>query len=370
MEIQAQTGLSRHDALAATEGLAPTAKNIERIAALYGQDAASWAWNQWHLRKRAAAKFSQAKEMLFTSDGLEQASHEAVAAYHASRFPTGALVADLTAGIGSDLRALSQRGPTIGFEPDAETADYARHNAQTEVRIEDCMTAKWDFGYAFADPARRSAGRRLSNPNDFSPDPIALAERLRTLTFAGMKLSPMLTDDFLANISPSIEFVSFKGECREAIAWFGEDNPSGFSARRIETGATLPRSPGGAKSLEPSEFFYEADPAAIRAHCLGSLCEMIGGTELGDSNGYLTSANSVDSEWLRKYKVLNFGAFDVKRARAALAEIGGGTPDVKARIGVDVADLRRKLSQKGDASPTIALYHVKKSVRYAILKGA
>src|SRR5687768_4985564 len=41
---------------------------------------------QVELRRAAASKFSRAAEMLFTRAGLEQASHEAVAAHRVKRF--------------------------------------------------------------------------------------------------------------------------------------------------------------------------------------------------------------------------------------------------------------------------------------------
>src|SRR5919202_2910060 len=43
------------------------------------------AFEQAELRRRAAAKFSRADELLLTRDGLEQASSEPVAVWRASR---------------------------------------------------------------------------------------------------------------------------------------------------------------------------------------------------------------------------------------------------------------------------------------------
>lgn len=55
-------------------------------------------------------------------------------------------------------------------------------------------------------------------------------------------MSPMLSDDTLHELSSDIEFVSFDGECREAIAWFGGGGNE-VTARKVETGDVLRRSP-------------------------------------------------------------------------------------------------------------------------------
>src|SRR5688500_1564819 len=113
---------ARQRALDLAEGQAATAPNIERVSREVGAEAARWAFLQWELRARARAKFARADEMLFTREALEQATHERVAEYHASRFPHDELVVDMTAGIAADLIALAKRGPAIGYELDSERA--------------------------------------------------------------------------------------------------------------------------------------------------------------------------------------------------------------------------------------------------------
>ena len=92
-----------------------TPKQLEKR---FGAEAARWASLQSDLRKKALAKFADGGQMLFDREALEQATHEAIAVYHASRFPAGEIVVDMTVGIGADLIALAARGPVIGFELD------------------------------------------------------------------------------------------------------------------------------------------------------------------------------------------------------------------------------------------------------------
>jgi hypothetical protein len=355
------------DALEAARGVSPTANNISRLARQFGDEAASWAFNQWSLREKARRKFADPAPLLFTTDGLEQASHSAVATYHAGLYPEGVAVADLCCGIGSDLLALAKRGPAIGFEIDAETAEYAAHNAPTAVvRREDSLAAEWDFEHAFADPSRRTGGRRTLDPSAFLPSPIDLAERMRRLKFGVVKLSPMLNDSYLQDISPTIRFVSFGWECREALALIGGID-GGVTAVKVETGEILV-SGGIANSVdEPAKFIYEADPAAIRAHCLPPLCERMDAQLLGDSNGYLTGENQESNSWLRSFEVSESGAFDPKRVKSAL-KTSGGLAEITSRAAVDIDEIRGKVSTGAKGEMTLMLYPVGKSIRFAIVK--
>ena len=87
---------------------------------------------QQRLQARAAAKFGEfADEMLYTADGLEQASRLEVAATHAGRFYNASLatVHDLGCGIGADAVAMSALGVTVqGVDIDPVTAAVADIN--------------------------------------------------------------------------------------------------------------------------------------------------------------------------------------------------------------------------------------------------
>ncbi len=404
-----------------TQGVEPTPKSIERAAEALGPELARWAFGQWALREKARVKFVRASEMLFDRPGLEMATHEGLSAYHASRFPTGALVADLTAGIGADLIALAARGPVVGFELDETRAEYARHNLTLfgdsevaaplptstprrwegpeirggdaslpalyghEIRIEDALAAQWDFEYAFADPARRTESARTWNPDEFSPHPIRLAERFKDLKLAGMKLSPMLRDDFFRHLPGRVEFVSFGGECRESLVWMGTEAGEGRFAVRITGSADTPvgralESPAavefetlatgkfGDSTETAEEFLFEADPAAIRADALGTLSRLTGTELLADSNGYLTGPDPVESPWLTGYRVLADHPADLRRTNTVLRSLNAGTPVVKSRVArFDVETLRRQLRGEG-RELILAVYAEGKKLRHAVLE--
>lgn len=363
---------ARSRALELARGLDPTAGNLERVAAEVGEPEAAWAFTQWRLRQRARAKFADADRMLFEAEALEQATHQTIAAYHASRFPEGVLVADLTAGIGGDLMALARRGPAIGYDTDSERAELAAHNAAivrpTEVRVADALSAG-GFDYALADPARRLAGRRTLSPAEFAPDPVKLADRLRGLRLAGIKLSPLLDDAFLIGLGDELEFVSCGGECREALIWVGAEARKGRCALLAETRDRLEASPPTRFLGEPLTWLFEADPAAIRAHALGSLERLGDLHQLGESNGYLTGDRPARSPWLKAYRVLETTVADAKIVRARLRALGSKTPDVKARaVKMDAEAFRHRLRLDGKRDLVVALYPAEGRTRCVILE--
>ena len=339
--------------------------SAKQVAKKYGDEVARWASLQVDLRKKARAKFAKAESMLFDREALEQATHEAVAKYHASRFPVGVPVVDMTVGIGADLIALAKRGPTLGLELDANRADYARHNCPcTDVRNEDGLAFVManDSPYIWADPDRRDiAGKRLNDPGAFEPDP-TLIPRDRELT--GIKLSPLLFDEYLETVGDRIEFVSYRGECREAIAWSGKSVEPGFFCVDAETNEALPRFEIEDTVNDANEVIFDSDPAAVRAHALGNF----GLPQLGDSPGYLTGEMSVESPWLRAYEVLYKESGDFKRIKEFLRKNDLRVFEVKQRgAGVDPSTIIKQLKTEGDPVSLIA-WKVEKSVRYALAR--
>lgn len=345
-------------ALSATQGVTGTPKNVSRLAAEFGAEEVRWAFTQWSLRAQARAKFSRASEMFFVREALEQASHECVAAYHASRFPSGSLVADLTAGIGGDLLALAARGPVVGYELDPERADCARANLASLGLSGDVVLADgllFEADCAWCDPARRSSGRRVRFES-YSPDVQAVAARFRGLSFAGLKLSPLDPDPFLEGLGGGLEFVSFGRECREAVVWFGGD--SGRWAVHVESGLRLPASGDPAAVEAPLRFLYQADPAAIRAHALAGF----GLAGIGLVPGYLTSDERMTSPWWVGFEVLECLKYDVGLVRSFLRSSGLRLESVKTRgVELDPAKVQKSIGRlEGEPAELVLIRTAKK----------
>lgn len=361
-------------ALDLSGNLEPTPANIDRVARQTNAQAAQWAFTQWELRKRAARKFQRANAMLFDREALEQSTHEKLAAYHASRFPAGVTVVDMTCGIGADLIAIASRGPVIGYEMNEDRLECARWNLeayglQADLRIGDSLEGL-PSDYVFCDPSQRIAGKRSRNPLDYSPNPTVVAHKMIESRLGGIKLSPMLDDEFLESLGGSLEFVSLKGECREALVWLGQTPPVPKRAVLIDTMDFLEASDHSFdQAEEPLRYFYEVDPAAIRAHCIGTLCRAHDLQVLGDSNGYLTGSKAIISPWLIPYVVVSAGAYDVKEIVHFLKTGGYVTPDLKQRgCGLDLTTLRKRFVLAGRRNAWVAFWSTGKQIRYAILE--
>jgi hypothetical protein len=187
------------------------------------------------------------------------------------------------------------------------------------------------------------------------------------LRLGGIKLSPLLGDAFLESLGARLEFISFRGECREALIWMGMEAMPGRVAIRVEDGSVLPAA-GRPPSVDaPGALLYEADPAAIRAHCLGTLCDDLELRALGDSNGYLTSDVAASSPWLTQYRVLYSGKGDLKSTIKALRDLDGTIEAVKTRVrGIDMVALGKKIAFRGARRCCLLVYSVGASVRHVL----
>ena len=363
-------------ALELVQEVAFSPKNIEKVSELTAPEAARWAFTQKRLRKKGTSKFSQANKMFFTQEALEQASHEQVADYHTSLFPAEETVADLTCSIGADLIALAKRGAAIGYDLDPERIEYAKHNLEihgldVDVIHQDCLESGFCFDYAFVDPARRIGGRRTLDLTQFSPDPRLLAKHFESLKLGVIKLSPMLSDENLQSLGQSVQFLSHSGECKEALILAGSlAKKEPYSAVHIESGETIFSIDDNLNKQErPFKYIYEADPAAIRAHTLGTLCSRYSLTNLGNSNGYLTSEHIVDSVWLTGFEVVWDGSFHLKKIRKVLRELGGRIEVIKVRgPKIRPEDLIKKFSDLPGSALTLLLYQQNRQVLASIAK--
>ena len=230
------------------------------------------------LRDRAAAKFSRARDMMLTRDGLEQASGEAVARHRAARLAGGGPVADLCCGIGGDLVALAAHGPVLGVDRDPLHAWMAEHNAAVygvaeRVRTEVVDVRAVDLtGVAavFVDPARRSERGRTRDgepPLDWCA---GLAERVPRVA---VKAAPGLDR---AAVPPGweAEFVAVGTDLKEAVLWSpaAAEVTSRATVLCDDGRHTLLPAPGAAVPVdEPGEYLLDPNPAVTRAGLVAEL---------------------------------------------------------------------------------------------------
>ena len=336
---------------------------------------------QARLRERARGKFGEfADGMLFTPDGLEQATRLAVAALHAERFRSAGIdrVADLTAGIGADAMAMSAIGIAVmAFETDEATAIIADHNLRhwegtVVVHADSLATVRHvDVDGAFADPARRSGGARTYRPEDYAPPLGAVLELRDALPALGIKVGPGIPHRALP-ADAEAEWVSVDGDVVEAGIWCGPlARAYGRGALVIAGGSRHSLSDSGAvaRVAAPSGFVYEPDRAVIRAGLVAEVAARVGGALLDATIAYVTADRLVATPFATAYRVLDDLPFGVKSLRSYLRARGVGRATIKKRgTAVSPEDLRRQLALAGDAEATIILTRVAGAQRVLIVE--
>jgi hypothetical protein len=347
-----------------------------------GQVAA--ALTQTRLRARGRDKLGPfADAMLFTPDGLEQATRLSVAAHHARRFVGAGCrrVVDLGCGLGSDAMAFA--GLDLGvlaYDADELTAALAtvnlRHWPDAQVRCADVT----DLDLAevvtpgdgvWLDPARRTGGRggtrRTFDPEAFSPPYSFVLGVASRVPATGAKLAPGIAHRLLPSDAEA-QWVSVGGDVVECALWCGT-----LAREGVRRSALLLDGAGGVHELTAGEtgaapvgsvgpvgsWLHEPDGAVIRAGLVGEVARELGGRLVDPTIAYVTTDRPAASPFARSYAVEDVLPFALKRLRAYLRDRGVGRLTIKKRgSAVDPDQLRRQLRLSGEASATIALTRV------------
>ncbi|MGE0610014.1 MAG: hypothetical protein AB7O62_23185 [Pirellulales bacterium] len=356
---------------------------------------------QTRLRQRATAKFGHlAGRMFFTPVGLEQATDLAVASYKASRFPVASPVVDFCSGIGGDLMALSQRGPTTGVDQDPVACHLAAANAAvlgepsgcsssesltiTVANVADCDmngTSAWHI-----DPDRRPTGKRTTRVELHQPAPEVIDGLRSACPHAAVKLAPagVLPAHWAAEAEQ--EWISRGGECRQLVAWFaGLTGRSGMRRATLVDWADPFDRAAFAQAGEPSQtvqpnfgthvvlrtivgqagepvetadaagrYLYEPDNAVLAADLRGSLAARHKLLGLDRQVAYLTGDTLLEDAALAAFEVLDVMPFQTRRVRAWVRQHRVGTLEVKQRgTHNDANALAKELAGDGDNRATL-----------------
>ena len=329
--------------------------------------------SQAKLRSRAVSKFgsSLASTMLFTEEGLEQATRQQVAAWHAQKFLTHGIksVTDLGCGIGGDALAFAQAGLEVtAIEKDGLTANFAKHNLNNypmaTVSNADALDIEPESPSFWLDPARRklsskASGRVMLKPEDFSPN-LNFAFEIGARQTAGIKLAGSLPHELIPEDCEA-NWVSHNNELVETVLWFGELGQSGKRSALI-LADTITEYSGDliqAPISEVGKYVYDPNPALVRSHLLGAFAIENALWAIAPSIAYLCSDSELSSPWLRGFEVMESLPLDVKRIAKRMSELDIGTLEIKKR-GVDITpeQLRPKLKLKGRNAATLILTRV------------
>lgn len=333
----------------------------------FARDRARAACELLALRERAARRFAAADRMFWTHDGLEQASAPAVARWRTQRFPIGATVVDLCCGIGSDAIALAERCTVLAVDRDATHAACTQANAEAlglankvHVACADATVLRLHGDAAFLDPCRRPAGTRQRSGALYEP-PLSFIEQVcAAIPNLAVKVSPAIPDQELDAYN-RVEVVSEKGECKEAVLWFGAIGPTARrSATVLPGGHTLIGRDAPPPSVsKPLGWLLEPDPAVIRADLVPELAEDIDAAVLDPIHVWLTADTPVRTPFATAYVIRDVLPMSIRRLRERLRAMDACAEVIKRRnVPFEPEVVRHQLAGTGTAPVVVAITRI------------
>lgn len=347
----------------------------------FDPDLVAAAMTQSRLRARAAEKFGEfAGGMLFTPDGLEQATRLAIAGRHAHRYAAAGVrtVHDLGCGLGSDAMAFAALELDVrAVDADPVTARIAATNLRhwpsaqvTCARAEDVRLPLGEgarhIGVWF-DPARRVSGvadirgrtKRVFSLDAIAPSWSFVLDTAARVPATGAKLSPAFPHGSIPR-GAEAQWTSWDGDVVECAIWWGplvahpgrtaavhrqDAVPSLVTEEEAEPAA---QAPALASVSDVGEWLHEPDRAVIRAGLTGALVAAVEGHELQPGVGYVSSHSGRDIPWARRYRVVEAMPFSAKRLARWLRDHGHDRVVIKKRgVTIDADALRRQLKMTG-----------------------
>jgi hypothetical protein len=372
----------------------------------FDADLVAAALTQSRLRAKGHEKFGEfADGMLFTVDGLEQATRLEIAARHAQRFRAAGVrqVYDLGCGIGADAMAIAALDLKVtAVDADEVTATLAgvnlRHWPGASAFIGTVEGTELPSGEgarhagAWLDPARRTPGvtdplgrtRRVFKLDAMSPTWSTVQSIARSLPATGTKLSPSFPHGAIP-AGAEAQWTSLNGEVLECAIWWGPlvsragrsalvIGPKGrsWTVREADVdGAGGGATPVASNLGQIGTWLYEPDRAVIRAGLTGALTSAVDGFELDSGVGYVTSDRCVDVGYARRFAVTESMPLNVKSLRAWLRERDVGRVTIKKRgVVLDADELRRQLRLSGSLEMTLVLTRVKNQQVCLVVRAA
>ncbi|MDR8408757.1 methyltransferase domain-containing protein [Nonomuraea sp. 3-1Str] len=291
----------------------------------------------------------------------------------------GPRVVDACCGIGGDLLALARAGCVVdAVDTDPLTVAVARANVEAlgpagrvTVRVADAASVSpEDYDVLFADPARRTSRGRTFDPLAYSPPWPVVLDLVARARWACLKVAPGIPYEFIPETAEA-EWVSYKGEVKEASLWTHPgarttdrpDTTAGGGPVRLATllpGGHVLRDTGAVAPVGPlGRYVYEPDGAAIRAHLVAEVAELVDGRLPDPMIAYITGDDPVDTSWASRYEVEEALPFSLKRLRAALRDRKIGNITIKKRASaVDIERLRGDLRLSGSESAVVILTRI------------
>ncbi|MHA1932135.1 MAG: hypothetical protein ACW96X_06320 [Promethearchaeota archaeon] len=315
-----------------------------------------------HLQVKGREKFPRAAQMKFTREGVAQASSKNVAEYRTwkMRQKLGDIQKslDVGSGVGGDTIAMALRWRVISVEKDPIIMGMLKHNVTVYNVDENVDFVLGDIieliddkefqkklkniNYIFFDPSRRSKGKRTVKIEDYEP-PLSLVEKLQEFSSnICVKVAPGVD---LSHIQYNCDFevISYKGEVKEVVLWFGKfkvfPEEIHILATKLPERITWIQKKNRYKVpvSEPKKYLYEPDPAFIKAHLISDIAEKYNLHQIHEKIAYMTSDSNIETPIMKSYQVLAFKKLDYSVINKTLINLNLGSIDFKARgVSIDL----------------------------------
>ncbi len=354
----------------------PVHQQLAKLRKTLTAECARLIVQQVELRRRAVTKFGDFADRMFFSDiPLQQATDLTTARYKASRISHDMPVVDYCCGIGGDLLAFAERGPTTGWDIAPELAHLASanlHAAQLDVTskvfVGEVESQTPNTGEIWhVDPDRRIDGRRSTQVQWHSPGPEIIDRWLATSPNGLLKLAPAAIVPESWSQHAELEWITHNRQCRQQIAWFGELASAGGQHRATVLQKSKNEEPFAAsfvgspdivapRTARIFQYIYDTDPALRAAHLTGAIAVDRGLFALKSGASYLTSDCFVEHPLLSCFEVLEQLPLRLAPLSKYLRSKNIGQLEIKKRgVNTDPERLRKQLKLAGDESATLLL---------------
>jgi hypothetical protein len=337
-----------------------------------------------HFLAKGKKKFPRADQMKFTRESLAQASSKSVAEYRTlkmrEKLGTIRKILDVCSGIGGDTIAMGLRWNVISVERDPTLTQMLAHNVgvynlQNKVEIvrgdilellkkKSFLEKLKEIDCIFFDPSRRAHGKRTVKVEEYDP-PLSTIDLLKEICpNICVKISPGVEFDRI-NFECDIEVISYKGEVREVVLWFGRfkvnDERKTILATKLPEKITWEKKGNFDKIRVGSlyRFLYEPDPAFIKAHLIDDIASVFNLSLLNKRIAYLTGDSRVESPILKRYMVLGVSEIDSEVINKKLTDLNIGIVDLKARgVKIDLKMIHKSIRGLGKSKGLVIFSQV------------
>lgn len=333
---------------------------------------------QAELRRRGAAKFTRSAQMLFTAQGLEQATDEWISRYKAQRFTNQRHVADLCCGIGGDLIGLAEVTTATGVDRCEVATICANHNADVYRSTSSGMhrlkrtvvsaSEVAEYSAWHIDPDRRPHGHRTTRVELHEPNLETIEQMIARQRNAAIKLAPAsnLPESTGWADRAEFEWISHGGECRQLVAWCGELASHAGLRRATNVGKLDVASFLGTRDipLKPAarvdRYLFEPDPAVLAAHLTGAVAAHHGLASISQGVAYLTGPRLVVEPLLASFEIIDSLPFDRRKLALYLRARNVGRIEIKHRgVTLDPHRLRAEMKIRGDSASTLIITKIR-----------